>query len=121
MGLVEDARSFLVKALQHGLAKQVGLEEWNRIARMAEQHELFITTKSAPEPPGFVHVNQKHLFDLAEFSIWQHCRNCTIKKFKSCSRYKVYDNLDLPAANFEKGRCPYQIECEESNGGVERG
>ena len=113
-GWLKTARSFLVKALQEGLAKQVGAEEWNRIVRMAEQHELFVTTKAAPEPPGFVTVNQQHLFDLAELAIWQHCQNCNIKKFKACNRYKVYNSMDLPAAHMDKGCCPYRVEVDNT-------
>jgi hypothetical protein len=104
---LKQAGTLIVKSMHAGLSLVIGQEESAKIHEIVRKHQIIMLRKGAPTPKDFVPIESDKLFNLAEHAIANKCVGCTIEKHKECSLFQALDQIDMPPACYEKGKCPY--------------
>lgn len=102
--LIEKAAKLMINRLDPDFV--------DRLVSDSKNNYLTIIPTRATTPPNESRVKTDTLFNLSNFALL-HCQaneSCFMRDdWKSCELYKAMMELDIPVANFEKGKCPYKL------------
>lgn len=108
IGRLKSAATHTEKAFRHFL-ENLDEDEHRKLNQLIKQNRVIVTSRAHQNKnEATLAIRPKHLWDLAELAIENHCTDCKVKKYKACRVYKRLMNAYVPAAQTTNGDCPYR-------------
>lgn len=107
---LKRGKSFIERALKHGLAPKLDEKQSKMIANMAKTHVLLLEGKAAPQGKEEVYMEADNFFDMAELAIGNNCTGCQLSDYQNCRVYQVLQRCEVPPADTKitNDDCPYK-------------
>lgn len=107
-GWMKAAGTNIEKCFKH-LAKRLDQDELQKFISLINHNVVLVISRSdkGKEKPS-LSIHPKHLWDLGELAIANHCTGCQIKKYKACQVYTKLMKACIPAAQNTSTDCPYR-------------
>lgn len=104
---LKQAATLVNKAMKDGLNPIIGPDEAAKIHHYVQKYRIVLMRPSEPIPVDYSSLPTGDLHMLSEMAIGNKCTGCTIEKHKECPLYQILHKAEIPAACYEKGKCPY--------------
>jgi len=101
------AHTYLEKYIQ-ALIKRVGINEGDRIYKIARDSKVELKPKSYDE--GQLIVDKDAMEEVARMAVETHCFGCNRVDWRNCELCKFMDRLGIESLNDTKGQCEFRYD-----------